>query len=450
MTLKARRILFYSLSFIFLITGAATIFYSNGWRFDWETFAISKLGAIYFKNLPADSTVMIEKTNLKFEPGLLKSSLFIANLFPKNYPAKVVKDGYQPWLKEIPVKPSLVTEIPPIVLLPKKLIFKEPIAIKAANFWVGPGNLILLNQNGNLLFKDKKIAGQEVLFWSADGNSVITKTASDYFATDLNNLSKGTLNISLAFNDLKKKLTQKDPSAIQTAHFYPENNSRFLIKTANDIYLLDQKKMSLLPLHLDEVETFAEKGGEIIFSRGIKAFTYNINFDAPSALTLTKENNSKITAVGASPSGNYLSFLSKDGTLQIFDRNRQSAKIIARNAKSSSFSTDNEKIAFLSNNKEIVIYNLIGDEQGQKNKLQKTTAILNIGATENTEFSWHKDSHYLFIKYPDALYLLEGDAFPPINFQLIDSPNQKYAYQPETETLYLLKNNTIYSISSIK
>ena len=451
MTIKIRRVLFYGLTLTFFVVGAATVFYSNGWRFDWETFAISKLGAIYFKNLPPDSSVTIEKTNIKFEPGILKSGLYVANLFPKNYPAKVVKNGYQVWFKEISVKPSLVTEIPQIVLGPEKLIFEKPIAEKIADFWLGPEHFVLLNQDGNLLFNGKKIAGQEILSWSADGKSALTKGGNNYFAVDLNNLSKSALagqavNLSLTFNNLRKNLGKKDSSAIQTIHFYPENNNKFLVKTANDIYSLDHKKMSLTPLHLDEIGYFTERDGEMIFSRGIKAYVYNLNSGSPEPLALAKENNSKIINIGVSPSDRYLSFLSEDGTLQIFDEDAQSAKIIARNAKSSAFSPDSKKIAFLSGNKEIVIYNLTADEQELKNKRQKQTIILNIGATENTLFNWHKDSHYLFVKYPDALYLLEGDAFPPINFQLIDSSNQKYAYHPETEVLYLLKNNSLYSI----
>lgn len=125
MTLKIRRLLFYSLTGLFLISGSVIIFYSNGLRLDLETLTINKLGAIFLKKMPDNAVVNIEKSNFHFESGILNSGLFIANLFPKTYHVKISKPGYRDWNKDLEVKPSLVTEVPPIILLPEKLEFKK-------------------------------------------------------------------------------------------------------------------------------------------------------------------------------------------------------------------------------------------------------------------------------------------------------------------------------------
>ena len=131
-----------------------------------ETFRINKLGAIFFENIPTDVAIKIEKINLQFEPNFLKSSLLITNLFPKIYPITISKNGYQSWHKEIPVKPSLVAEIPPIILLPEKFALGSTTAKEMADFKLQEKNLAttsalspdgkkiaLINENKDLMIK---------------------------------------------------------------------------------------------------------------------------------------------------------------------------------------------------------------------------------------------------------------------------------------------------------
>lgn len=309
MTLKTRRILFYSLAAIFPLISAVIIFYSNGWRFDLQSFSINKLGAVFFRKIPAESTVIIEKTQIKFEPTLLSSSLYFANLFPKNYYAKVLKSGYRSWAKELVVKSSFVTEVPPIILIPEKPEFQPATAKEKAEF----------------RFKEKNAA--------------------------------------------------------------------------------DNKKLAL------------------------------VEFNAEVA-PLLKEKLGKPFQIEHSPSGKFLSVLNEHHNLYLINKNSLAPKLISENALSAAFSPDNKKIAFITDKKEMVIYNLITEQ----------TAVLNIGIPEKSEFSWHQNSEYLLVKYPDTgLYLLEGNNLPPINLQLIDSKIQKYQYFPEKNSLYLLKGDSLYS-----
>ena len=247
MTLRIRRILFYSLALTFFIFAALAIFYSNGWRFDLESFLINKVSPIFFENIPTEVMIKIEKINLQFEPNFLKSSLLITNLFPKIYPITISKNGYQSWHKEIPVKPSLVAEIPPIILLPEKFALGSTTAKEMADFKLQEKNL----------------------------------------------------------------------------------------------------------------------------------------------------------------------------------------------ATTSALSPDGKKIAFINKNKDLII-KWLDDSNQYKN------AIFNFGSIEN--IAWHKNSAYLFIKYPSGLYLLETNNLPPINFQVIDSENQKFRYSSDEDAVYLLKDGSLYRV----
>ncbi len=313
MTFKTRRILFYSLMLAFFVFAALVIFYSNGWRFDLETFQINKLGAIFFENIPTDVTIKIEKVTLQFEPNFLKSSLLIANLFPKTYPATISKNGYQPWHKEIPVKPSLVAEIPPIILLPEKFALGSTTAKEMADF----------------------------------------------------------------------KLRGKNMAAL--------------------------KKAAISKFNSEE--------------------------------TLLKEKFGKIKDIQYSPSENFISVLNQQNKLYLIDKNSSTDKLISENILISSFSPDSKKIAFLKENKDLVI-NWI--ENPSEKESQRETATFNFGSLEN--MAWHENSAYLFIKYPNGLYLLEANNLPPINFQVIDSKNQEFQYLSGEGSVYLLRNNSLYKI----
>jgi len=309
MTLNNRRLLFYIFIALFIPIGILIVFYSNGWRFDLETFTISKLGAIFFENIPTDVSINIEKTNINFTPGFLKSSLLIANLFPKIHPITISKNGYQSWHKEIPVKPSLVAEIPPIMLLPKKFALGSTTAKEKADF----------------------------------------------------------------------KLWEKTLTASKKAAIAKFNSEETPLK---------------------------EKFG------GIKDIQY-------------------------SPSGNFISVLNRQKKLYLIDKNSSADKLISENILISSFSPDGKKIAFIKENKDLII-KWLDDSNQNKN------ASFNFGSVE--DIAWHKNSAYLFIKYPNGLYMLEANNLPPINFQVVDSENQKFQYLNDEDSVYLLKNNYLYRI----
>jgi hypothetical protein len=140
-----RKALFFSLSFLFLIFGPSLIFYSLGYRIDWEKLKVTKTGGIFIKALPKEVNVSIDgKERKKTDP--FWGSLLIENLLPKKYKIRVEKEGYFPWEKELEVEEEKVTEIKNLILFPKNLNF-YPILEGVEQFWIlPPGKELILKE----------------------------------------------------------------------------------------------------------------------------------------------------------------------------------------------------------------------------------------------------------------------------------------------------------------
>ncbi len=438
MTLRTRRIIFYLFAALFILIGAVSIFYSSGWRFDLETFEINKLGALFLNITPEGATIAIDKNTFDFSPSFLKSGTLIANLFPKTYTVKVMKEGYQPWTKEIQVYPSLVTEVPSVVLLPEKLDLGDPINEEVTNFWIGPKNIIVL-KNGRLEFQSHRILGAEVWKWSNSGTAVITKQDGNYFFIDLEKPTSA-LNLKLVFDNLNKA----GDGQILDIDFHPAQDNKFIVLASDGLHILDAQKLTLSLIEAGAVNTFSTQNNELFYEKTGQIFAYNLTIHSNSLLT--EQVFDGIRKIQVSPSGYYLSILENSGALYVFDRKSLTASKISENAAYSLFSPNSKKIASVNSNQELTVYPLNEPVEGLKNSWQGP-ANFRIGSLKKNSISWHANSAYLFIKYPSTLYLLEANNLPPINFQVIDLENSQYQYRASSNTLYLLKGGSLYKLA---
>ena len=118
MTKKTRTILFLVCLFLFLLIAPSAVFYSQGYRIDFENKKFTQTGAFYFKVLPKSVEVylngkLIKKTDFFFGTALIE------NLLPKKYQIKIIKEGYHSWQKNLEIKEKQVTEAKNIVLVPE-------------------------------------------------------------------------------------------------------------------------------------------------------------------------------------------------------------------------------------------------------------------------------------------------------------------------------------------
>lgn len=118
MTKRTRTVLFIICVIFFVSAAPLIIFYSQGYRFDFETKKIVRTGALYFRASPRSAEVYINE-KFREKTSIITSAVLIENLIPKTYKVEIKKDGYYTWQKNLEVKEKQVTEAKNIFLIPK-------------------------------------------------------------------------------------------------------------------------------------------------------------------------------------------------------------------------------------------------------------------------------------------------------------------------------------------
>ena len=85
MPIKVRKILFLTLTIIFVLMGTILVLYSRGARFDFKNWEIVQTGGIYLKTEPVDVEIQVDGEPVKNKSGLLQSGTLINNLKPGTY-----------------------------------------------------------------------------------------------------------------------------------------------------------------------------------------------------------------------------------------------------------------------------------------------------------------------------------------------------------------------------
>ncbi len=437
MTKRTRRILFYVVTLSFFVIAAGALFYSNGWRFDLETLTINQLGGIYFDKVPNGATLTVEKLDLQFNPSFLGSSILIANLFPKTYTAHIEKTGYQSWSKQIAVEPSLVTEIPPIIMLPTSTPAELSVASSVADFWTKGQTLITQTPAETLRYQGQPIPGATVAAWADDGSAVVTRNVHGYYyflsLTDPSN----ALTLDSAFQAARLSAKVTDRTLINEVAFEPNSTTKLVLRTDAGLYLFDTTALSVTRVSDTAVPSFAADPRELLYIAGHTILSFPWNGNGPQLLSIAPTVLDPVTLT-VNDDGSYFTLLNNDGELLLVNRQTLAARPVASNVRISLFSPTAMELAFTTTSQEFGVYTY--GSHGQALEMPKT-AMLHVSGEDEQAITWYQDSNYVFFKYPDALYLLEANDQPPINLQKIDANIKKYAYDGATDTVFLLKDN---------
>ncbi|MDP3015136.1 MAG: hypothetical protein Q8N28_01855 [bacterium] len=430
MTIKIRRVLFYSLFFLFIFIGLAVVFYSYGWRISAENCSINKpsncfqkTGGLFIETKPKRVIIKIDGKVFKDKSGLIQSGTLIKNLSPKTYKIKIEKDGFLLYEKKVRVESNLVAEIPNVVLVPEKLEkISVPISKSIDNFWISPQQKIVFKSNGVLYyFTDSllsKLKGNEFVGFSEDGKKIIVKNSINqiYYLYNLNDLSK-TINLNAVFNNLRKNVI------IDEIAFHPADSSRLIIKDKNGyLYFLDLNRLKLEIIVEKPILAWTIKNPNIYYIKNVECqmsdvrcfslFSYNLILKTENIITKLPINLSTII-----------------------------------------LSPDNKKIAFFNKSGEINIY-FLEDYRFGINK--KTGDVINLNLYEGKTIKnifWYKDSYHLLIEYANLSPRESASSqrkSASVDFIEIDdrAPTNKYTLIEKTADFYYdLKSNNIYFLS---
>lgn len=429
MTLKTRRAIFYTLFTIFIPLSLGVIFYSQGWRINFENFSVSKTGAIYIETSPKNVNIKLNNKNIPDQSGLIKNGTFISALLPKNYQIEIGENGYLAYRKNLKVEPSVVAELINVILIPQKIEKTEAI---------------------------KKIKGDEII--NSDAKRIIVKNPQNKtFYLYKFNEPIAAFNISDSFDNLLKK-----QEIIEDAALHPFNDDRLFIKTSNGLYVFDARKLQietifqniknnkLLAWSFDNSNVYLVKCQmpNNVECRTSAVYSYNLITKTENEILHLPENRS--TVIKIKTTGSEIAFLDKSEKLSIFNVKEKNIRQIAENAKEFSFSPDGKKLFFLNNGGEINVYFIENWYKNSPKKSGEMTAFNLKNKKSIRNVYWHKNSYHLFIEYLDGaqkkIDFIEIDDRLPLNqYPLIDN-FESALYNIASNLVYFVQNKTLYNI----
>lgn len=389
MTLKTRRILFYSLILIFLVLGTAVVFYAQGWRLDWKNLTPVQVGGIYIRTRPPQAQLFLDGKEIKNKSGLLfPSGTLISNLFPKSYRLTIVADGFQPLERNIVVKPTLVTAAENIVLVPIK---GEIITANADDFW-------------------------------QQGGEILNSSQPD-LSTLLNRLHLNP----------QKGTVLPDPG----------NNGRWIYYSSTTIALInparEQKEsiISLSPTSTEKVSAVIANASWVIWS--LTDQNYSRLFVSPHPSRSQKSPLQTIAGKSAKMKfGNkeLLGIAQEDGEFYLYRPADNILTHLASDVRDFFFSTEGNKVALLGS-RGLEIFSLTHQNRYWRFNLPAAQSIKRI--------DWYKDGQHLFVYYPQEIRFLDLDdagleSFIPV------AKSEMAEYKAEENTFYYLATNKIMAL----
>ncbi len=490
MTKKRKKIVFGILAFLFIITAVGAVFYSLGWRFNWDSKKLIQPGMFYFKSLPKSCEATITPTDnsgnttgnaITKKTDFLSGSVMFENLNPQKYKIQIKKDGYIAWEKTLEIKEKEATEAKNICLIPENPIFTT-ISGSTEEFYFSPDNKkiimkeIEINNNPSAkqswslkLFEPEKniksslikesdisISGAELnsVIFSPDSKKILIKTIArenqEYYLLDLD---KNPVNLTLLdFID----------SGVDKIYFNPGDPQKLLILSASSEESgTDKKIISQADLTNNKLSSPLIKN--IITCQPSKSTIYCLNVQG--FLIKSGFNFEKIDKMNLIPypidQNKIYSILTNSEKIILWEENipyllddkTQSFQKISDSAEIAQFSLDGKKLAF-SDGYEIKVLFLKKTDDKPGREVGDQIFIARYSEKIKDLF-WYTDN-YLIFNSGDKIKIAEIDNRDKIN--IIDLPanisidsgktfslkSPKIFWNQAQKKLYILSKNAFY------
>jgi len=477
MTRKTRTVLFFICVFLFLVSAGVVVFYSQGYRFNFENKKVAQTGAFYFKVLPKSSQIYLNG-QLKKETDFIFGSALIENLLPKTYNVQIKKEGYISWEKTLEIKEKQVTEAKNIVLIPEKLSFtalEKDGQVKDFFFSPDKKKIILeeIRENGwqislydlknnvkSYLIAEKDItkftAGTEADFlslkFSPDSKRILLKVSSKkaekYFILELEKNPPRLISLGFLGTDIED--ISFNPQTSQKIFFTKiskkKNKESEIFQT--DLFEADLESEKISQTILSNLITYGISEENIFFisNEGFLFKTTDLSGKKQEKLSLSpfflkKEEKLQLLV-------NSSEILLKEGdNLYFFIQDSKEFKKLSISGNSFSFSPDFKKIVYF-NNYEIWIL-FLKEKLDQPPKKAGEEAFLTRFSEEIGQVLWLTD-HYLIFNTGNKIKIAEIDDRDKINIvdlfsekEQVEFKNSKIFWSKKTKKLYILSEENL-------
>jgi hypothetical protein len=425
MSENGRKALFYVCFFLFLILGAGVVLFAQGWRMDFPSFSISKVGGIYVRSYPENAQISLNGKSVDNQSGFLSRGTLISDLFPKTYRLVLTAPGYLDWHENVAVAPALVANHKFAVLIPTQGMNAASGTI--SGFKESRNGLVLETLDGEITYNGKVLGFGKLIAVSPDFQSIIFQTQKGIY--EFADASDGTVKnmsgiLSRAGFDTSEVGFSLDPLPNATVIAISQGKIASLDMTRSESSQIDAaaRGQSIAAVATDSPDTIA-------FTHSGKAtsslFFYDLSSQNISSTTIPLGGSAKKMSWIRN---GLLGILNEDGSLYLYDTGQQNLQKIADDVKDFSATQDGMRIATIeSNSLEIFTLN---DPEGYYR-----FNIPNISDAQNA--FWSRDNDHLFIVYSNRVDLLDLEDASLANFTTV-SLGTSPEYDPDANSLFII------------
>ncbi len=463
MTIRTRRVLVGASYIIFIAALGPILLYTFGYRLSPESWTLQKTGGFFVSTAPLNSRISIDG-KFKKETSFISRGAFVQNLRPKSYTILVEKDGFWPWTKTLPIRPSAVTEAR-AVLIPRdpnrEIILRGPfedmIASPQGRFLIFTEkkndqssrlsfyNLrsgILLTpastQTKNLLERVGKIP--EHISWASDETSAMVETENDWLQLTFN--PEGTVSAKslYATGDLRRLFKQKP--RLVTMH--PDDATRIFILDGERLFIWHGGQPPKIPV-LETIAGIIAEENNLIMLDSQSGLLYKTDLDgkAPQALSQGKIEHMGLAGILSRPDG-YLVW--SNAGLWFLDTGSAHAQKITDTHLSKMPLSNNEHVIWSSENT-LWIQWLTSDEKLPYYQTERLEKILETERPISQVFHYPNEG-YLLTATGEHVFASELDGRDTRNTISLYKGSHPQLFVPSDEKIvYILDDHTLFKVS---
>lgn len=249
MTRKIRLTILLVCIVCFFVIAPILIFYSMGYRFDFDKMKITATGGIYVKTNPAADEIIFD-SKTKEKPSMFSNSVFVQSLLPKDHTVLIEKNDYYNYSKTIAVQEKQVTKLENILLIKKDIKFeivtdesKSPFNSQE-RFTIKNGSLYYssIPENAGLSATQKStpVLKKVVAFFQENNNILWLKSDGLLYRSDITNLSSEPIKLTLTPIKISSKGVYK---IIAGPNGYPKN---IFLNNNTSLMFFDSAKNDLI------------------------------------------------------------------------------------------------------------------------------------------------------------------------------------------------------------
>jgi len=188
MNILKRRFLIVSIAIVYLILAPALIFYASGWRYNFRTKNIERVGAILVETEPHGATVLLNGIE---QPK--KTPTTIKNVLTDEYTVTITKDGYHDWTTQTKVISQETSKVTKVHLLRKETTVIHPVTEGFVEIQQSPDLDLIAMYNGTI-FSIFQINSLDIIFqqeikkqikkisWAADQKKLLLRHNDDSYS----------------------------------------------------------------------------------------------------------------------------------------------------------------------------------------------------------------------------------------------------------------------------